>query len=297
MGPVLHRTEKYLNPYLLMLGLLFCYAVLLVPFSGYMRNKPFVEKVANVPSVNLLQFISADHKQLVGASLVMEVLMYFGGVMDQEPTKLAIPPDYTAMSRLIHASVKLDPYDMDAYYFAQSMLVWDAGQIKLANDLLEYGMQYRTWDWSLPFFAGFNYAYVLKNYEIAAHYYKLAGELAGEPLFVKLAGRYMYEAGQTELAISYLSTMVKSAKNPAIRKTYELRLQALQGVRRIELARDAYRQKQGRPPNSLAELLQAGYLKRIPEDPYGGNFYIAPDDAVRSTSKFAFKKDRTGQKK
>jgi hypothetical protein len=284
-----HKAIGRLSPYLLLVALLLCYVTLIVPFSSYMQNKPFAEKVANVPSVNLLQFMSADHKQLVGASLVMEVLVYFGGLMDQDPSKIEVPPDYPAMSRLIHASVKLDPYNMDSYYFAQSMLVWDVGQIKLANDLLIYGMKYRTWDWYLPFFAGFNYAYILKDYEPAARYYKLAGKLSGQPLFVKLAGRYMHEAGQTDLGIIYLIAMVESARNPAIKKTYELRLEALQAVRIIELARDAYRQGNGRQQTSLEELLQAGYLKDVPEDPYGGSFYLDSEGGVKTTSKFAFK--------
>ncbi len=61
---------------------------------------------------------------------------------------------------------------MDAYYFAQAVLVWDVGQVRLANELLEYGMRYRTWDYLLPFFAGFNYSYFLKDNEKAAQYYR-----------------------------------------------------------------------------------------------------------------------------
>jgi tetratricopeptide (TPR) repeat protein len=260
-----------------------------------MQSKPFVEKVANVPSVKLLQFMSADHKQLAGASLVMDVMMYFGGLMEQDFNNFKIPPDYAAMSRLIHASVELDPYNSDAYYFAQSILVWDVGQVKLANDLLIYGMEYREWDWTLPFFAGFNYAYVLKDFEPAARYYKIAGQLSGQPLFVKLAGRYMHEAGQTELAINYLSAMVKGARNPAIKKNYALRLEALQSVRVIERGRDAYRQQRGHQPDSLEELVQTGYLASIPLDPYGGRFYLEPEGRVNTTSKFAFKKKNQDQ--
>jgi competence protein ComGC len=113
-------------------------------------------------------------------------------------------------------------------------------------------------------------------------------KLTGEPMFAKLAGRYMHEAGQTELAITYLSTMEKSAKNAVIKKTYSIRLQALQAVRSIESARDAYRQDSGRLPASVEELMRAGYLKKLPADPYGGRFYIELDGKVNTTSKFAF---------
>src|ERR1035437_4961022 len=51
-------------------------------------------------------------------------------------------------------------------------------------------MKYRTWDWQLPFFAGFNSAFFLKDYAAAARYYQRAGELSGSDLSRLLAGRY-----------------------------------------------------------------------------------------------------------
>ncbi len=60
-----------------------------------------------------------------------------------------------------------------------AIIVWGAGLVSATNELPEYGMRYRTWDYYLPFFAGFNYAYFLKDYENAARCYKRVGELTG----------------------------------------------------------------------------------------------------------------------
>jgi hypothetical protein len=267
--------------------LLVLYASLIIPFSNYMRRKPFVEKIGLLPRVEVLKLVSADHKQLTGELLILKVLVYFGGLMEKNQVKLDTPPDYQAMSRLIHASVQLDPYNMDAYYFAQSIMVWDVGQIKLANSLLEYGMKYRTWDWTLPYFTGFNYAFFLKDYNKAAQMYMRAGELSGSPISMSLAGRYLQRAGKTEMAISYLSAMEKSARAPALRKTFQTRLQAFRVVLTIEKARDRFKAERGRLPERVDELVAAGYLKQMPVDPYGGSFYLEPDGAVATTSKFA----------
>jgi tetratricopeptide (TPR) repeat protein len=274
---------------ILLLGLA-CYGLLILPFSTYMRNKPIEEKLGYVPSIKLLKPLSADQKELVGASLVMKVLMYFGGIAgkDQEGRILSEPPDLQGMSRILHGAVQLDPYNMDAYYFAQGFLTWDARQFQVANKLLEYGMQYRTWDWYLPFFAGFNSAYFLKDYAKAAAYYQRAGELSGSDLHKSLAGRYLQESGQTDLAIAYLSAMEKGERNPAMKKNYQLRLAAFKEVRRIELARDRFLQEKGAMPQSVEQLLQAGYLQPAPVDPYGGRFYLDPSGKVATTSKFAF---------
>jgi hypothetical protein len=264
------------------------YTILIIPFASFMREKPAVEKLGYVPRVEVVQGVSADQKELIGALLVAKVIMYFGGLMDKRSNTIPLPPDYPAMSRIIHGAVRLDPYNMDAYYFAQAILVWDVGKVQIANELLDYGMRYRYWDWYLPFFAGFNHAYFLKDYTSAARYYKRAGELSGSDLFKNLAGRYMQESGETGIAIAYLSAMEKEERNPAIKKSYQTRIAAFREVRRIELARDRFRLKYGNAPVSIEALLQKGYLSVHPVDPYGGRFYIEPDGRVTTTSKFAF---------
>lgn len=267
---------------------LLLYALLIIPFTAYLKNKPFVEKLGYVPAVSVLKSIAADQKELIAASFVLKVLIYFGGLIEKSDNRFTVPPDYKSMSRLLHGAVKLDPYNMDAYYFAQSFLTWDVKQYKLANDLLDYGMTYRTWDWYLPFFAGFNSSYFLHDYQKAADYYKRAGELSGQDLHIQLAGRYMQESGQTDLAIVYLSTMAKGERNPAVKKTYLTRLTAFKEVRRIETARDSFQKTHGVLPVSIGQLVDAGFLVPPPSDPYGGKFYLEPDGKVVTNSKFAF---------
>jgi tetratricopeptide (TPR) repeat protein len=220
----------------------------------------------------------------------MKVLIYYGGIVGgaMDGRVISEPPDLRGMSQILHGAVQLDPYNMDVYYFAQGFLTWDAKQYKIANELLEYGMKYRTWDWSLPSFVGFNYAYFLKDYTKAAEFYKRAGELSGNQLFNSLAGRYMHEAGQTELALAYLTSREQKELNPILKRSYQIRIQAFSEVRRIENARDCYRQQYGALPPSVESLVQTGLLKPSPVDPYNGRFYIEADGKISSTSKFAF---------
>jgi hypothetical protein len=280
----------------LLVGLI-AYGAVIGPFTAYMKQKPVEEKLGYLPSINVLRYVSADHKELMAASLVMKVIMYFGGIAEKQQAKVIVePPDYQRMSGILHGVVRLDPYNMDAYYFAQSFLTWDAKQYKIANDLMDYGMKYRTWDWMLPFFAGFNSSYFLKDYAAAAKYYQRAGELSGSDLSKLLAGRYMQESGQTDLAIAYLSAMEKGERNQAVKKNYQTRLLAFREVRRIEVARDRYKEARGQIPITVEQLLQAGFLSPAPVDPYGGQFYLEPDGKVATTSKFAFAGVRNNSK-
>jgi hypothetical protein len=264
------------------------YLAAVFALADYMKQKPFVEKLGYIPTINTMKVMAADHKEFLGASLLLKVLFYYGGLVEKAENKLEVPADYPAMSRTIHAALRLDPYNMDGYYFAQAILTWDSGKPDLANSLLEYGMKYRHWDWYLPFYAGFNYAYFLKDYANAAKHYRRAAELTGQELFMNLAGRYMHESGRTEMAIAYLDSMEKSSRQDAIKKNLSVRKTAFIESRRIEKARDAFRERVGRLPDSLDELVSSGYLDRLPKDPYGGRFFIDPDGRIASTSGFSF---------
>lgn len=278
---------------LLLVVLLLAFATLLGPFAARMQERPWSEKLGYVPEPEVLRIVTTDQKTLTAAFLVFRTMMYYGGLPESAPLPGQSGPDFSGMERILEAAVRLDPYNLDAYYFAQATLVWDLRHFAEANALLDYGMQHRTWDYYLPIFAGFNAAYFMKDYKSAARYYRRAGELTGADLFMTLSGRYLYETGETEQAIAYLTMMVKGASNDAIRKSLATRLEAFQAVRKIEIARDRYRQTHGHLPTDLAILLKSGDLAALPLDPYGGTFYIATDGKVRSTSGFsATQKDK-----
>lgn len=264
------------------------YGSLISPFSIYMRSKPFAEKLGYIPQPAVLKAVAGDQKVLLADLLVMKSLFYFGSLIETTPAELILPTDYASIYQTIDAAVKLDPYNMDAYYFAQAALSWHPERVKQANALLEYGMRFRDWDYQFPFYLGFNYAYFLHDYPNAAKYYAKAAEISGDPLLANLAGRYLYESRQTELALTYMQAMEKSAKNETIRKTFQVRIRALQEVQKIETALARYQADFGDIPVTIDDLLHHGYLQEVPVDPYGGKFFINDAGRVRSTSKFAY---------
>lgn len=268
----------------------------MVPFAGYMNHRPVAIKLGYMPEARILKLTAGDFKQLLAHHAVVRVLFYFGSLLESSERNVPIKPDFFRMFTTLQQAIRLDPYNMDAYYFTQAAFTWELRKIKEVNDMLDYGMKYRTWDADLPFYAAFNCAYFQKDYAKASGYMKLAAERSNYPLFTNLAARYFYEAGQTATGLAFLEQMEKNALDPKIKKIYRIRREALQETQRVEQALRDYRVQHGRLPSSIEQLKDGGYLDKLPVDPYGGRFYLAPDGSVRSTSKFAFARSSSSQK-
>jgi hypothetical protein len=262
------------------------YALLVVPFSSYLTSRPVAVKLGSIPDARVIRLLAADQCYLVADYAVTRVLFYYGALVDMDKRNVAVQPEHFNMFKTMETVVKLDPYNMDAYYFMQAAFTWELGRARDVNRVLAYGMKYRTWDYQLPFYAGFNAAYFLKDYKTAASYFQKAAELSGQHMFTTLSARYFYEAGETGLGIAFLDTMTKGATDPKVRKVYELRREALQAVLALEEAGSRYRQVWGMPPSNLHDLVEGGFIARVPADPYGGTFFLDETGRVRSTSKF-----------
>ena len=240
-----------------------------------------------MPEAKIIKPIAGDQRYFIAEMYVLKVLFYYGSLVEEFRNKIAIPPENYNMYKTLEAAVILDPYNMDAYYFAEAAFTWEVGHAKDVNAMLKYGMKYRTWDYLLPYYAGFNAAYFLHDYKTAALYMKRAAELSGNSLLTTLTARYFYEAGENELGILFLDTMSKDAKDEKIKKVYKLREKALLAVQFLENSVARFKKEHRRRPKDLNELIVSGIIPKLPQDPYGGSFYLDPSGKIRSTSKFA----------
>ncbi|MCB4204897.1 hypothetical protein LF845_07990 [Deferribacterales bacterium Es71-Z0220] len=260
-------------------------------FKADMGKRPLFEKLGYTPQGKIYKVALGEFRWFVGSYLSFKSIIYYGGNIDKISKRRFKEVEYYNLYRTLETSILLNPYNEDAYYFAQGAFTWDIGRVKEVNSLLEYVFKYRTWDFKIPYFLGFNYAYFLKDYNSAAKYYQKASELSGSPLFTNLAARYFYEGGQTELGIAHLKAMIKMTRKENIKKVYEKRLKSLEAINEIEKAIEAYKGKYGKLPEDINDLVKSGFIDNIPDDPYGGKFYLDKDAKVRTTSKLTEEKE------
>jgi tetratricopeptide (TPR) repeat protein len=256
-----------------------------VPLTRIRDTRPPAARLGFFPPAPVIKALSGDQYQFLSQVITLKCLFYFGSLVDQPGQK----PEWQRLYQALFTSTRLDPYNMDAYYFAQAVLTWEPGHIPRVVKLLEYGFAHRPWDWYLPFFLSFDYAYFLHDYQKAGEYLAKVVQLKPEvDWYATLAARYFYEGGSTALALAYLKEIIPTARNEAIRTRLMTRAEALERILTIEQAISVYRKNFQKDPETLKDLVKAGILEGIPEDPYGGSFYLDKDGKVRTTSKLAY---------
>lgn len=246
------------------------------------------EGISPVIPSPVARIVALEFKGLLSDAIFSRVMTYYGGKLIKEEELTDEEWDWFYKS--IDLATDLDPYFLDPYYLGAMNLPW-AKKVKEANTLLEKALSYRSWDWSIPFYLGFNQFYFLHDNEKAASYLMEASRRPGSSsLLPTLAARLSYKGRKTENAVIFLQEIIKKTEDEAIRKSYEERLNALKRILFLEGAVAAYQNKFSKMPDKIDDLIAGGIIREIPTDPYGGTFYIDKDGSIKTTSDLVHKK-------
>lgn len=251
-----------------------------------------VPETASVLSVELLEVVSLEYKSLVADLFFLKALNRFGQTLERSDSNIVGENVESWEWRLlldeVTLSVNLDPYFLDPYYFANAIITHHQPLISPVTRLLEKGAEAREWDWELPFYAGFNHFFSLKQPLEASTWLMDAAQRPNSKstLLSTLAARLAFEGNQTENAIIFLQQMLQSATDETTKGVYRKRLKSLEGVYVLEQAIDIFRDNFKADPADLNDLVSAGVLKQLPVDPYGGSYYFDYDNKVKTTSNF-----------
>ena len=113
-----------------------------------------------------------------------------------------------------------------------------------------------------------------------------ASRLPGSPAYLpRLSARMLVEAKAPETALSFLHEMISKETDPERRDVLirrALEVAAERDIQGIERAVEEYRTARRKNPGSLDDLLAGGFLRAIPEEPTGGQYYLSTDGEVRS---------------
>lgn len=235
------------------------------------------------------RILAVGNKVLLADFLFLKTMTFLGERIgeDQVPSD----EDWRFVIQSLDAVTDLDPYFLDPYVFAQATLAWDAHMPEEAIRLLEKGFQNKPEHWRLAFYAGFDAFYFLNDFSRAADFVSKASNVSGSYSFLPhLAARLYYYGGESRIATVFLKDMLISTTESRTKAKLSKRLEALESAAILEELILKYQNESGRKVVKLDELITAGYLISMPVDPYGGEWFIAKNGRVFSTSKFVDKR-------
>ncbi len=238
-----------------------------------------------LPPAWLAKHLTFGHRYLMADYAWLQALQYYGN----EWNRLYF---YRDLGRYLDLSTDIDPAFTIAYRFGAASIPFNSGgwtwhNVPQSNELIEKGLRHDPNDWQLWLQLGFNRGVIGTDYEGAAEAYRNAARSPGAPTWIpQLVTRLYATAGSMDRARMYAQQILASTDEPELRETMERRLWEIdleEQLVKIDEALRRYRADHGEDPAQVNVLVTRGYLKELPEDPFGGVFYIENGEA-RSSS-------------
>jgi len=190
------------------------------------------------------------------------------------------------VQRNFAVAMALDPKLIQGYFFAGVVVGRNQEGIIKGIQFLEKGLNNNPRAWQIPYWIGFNY-YQLQNFLKAAEFYEKAAGFYDAPKFLKsIQPIYYYRAGEPELGVMYLEGLLQSVKDPGQLEWINGKLKWLKDIVYLEDKIKQFKVLYGHCPQTLDKLIEIGLLKDIPQDPFGGGYYL-DWDSCRIKSKLS----------
>jgi hypothetical protein len=231
--------------------------------------------------------------RIAGRAFVPLVADYYWLAAIQATGKANTEAEYRDIADYALLITDLDPDFAYVYQFAGVVVPFNHGREMWTNTrestaLLEKGVARFPGSVFLRTLLAYNYSVFQKEYVRAAHLLEETARLPGAPAYLPLLATRLYtQAGDFEAASAFADQFAANATDPETRAAFEHRTKEI-ALERILQAMDrevtAFRERNGRLPKNLNELVSSGELTAVPPDPLEGELYLGTDGRTYSTS-------------
>jgi tetratricopeptide (TPR) repeat protein len=196
---------------------------------------------------------------------------------------------FDLMYHILDILTTLDPYFVHAYTLGALMLIHDANRPDQAKKILRKGMDSNPNDWHCIFTYGFIHYVFIGNFRVAATYFRLASQQPDAPEYTKRWAAFALYNRVCDLkaALTIWLDVFNNSKDQlerSIAKYYIEKINMMLDIAFLEEKIEIFKKHTGRTPSDLQELVNAGLIKRIPEEPHGHKYkYQLRNDKVIST--------------
>ena len=270
-----HRSAPILNQVLLGIG-----GLLLLACLGWLqgeldrrqdRTVVQIEGLAQLPKGEYLKPALLGYHHLGADLLWLRLLQVVG-------QRRISADEFEWMYHALDVITTLDPQYAYAYYAGGSVLVDQANRPDLSNRLLEKGVDANPDVWYIPFLLGYNYYFLLADPAKGAEYIMEAARRPDGPSYLPgLATRMAAEAGSPDTALAFLEARLLETQDPQTRESLANRMKEViieRDIRILGDAVEAYRTQHRAIPATLTDLVAAGVLSILPQEPFGGDYRL-----------------------
>ena len=196
--------------------------------------------------------------------------------------------EYEWIYHALDVITTLDPQYAYAYYAGGIILGDIANRPDLSIRLLERGVSANPEVWNIPFLLGYNYYFLLGDPAKGAEYIMQAASLPDGPSYLPgLATRMAAEAGNPDTALAFLEARLRDTQDLEMREVLANRMKEViieRDIRTLESAVGAYRIQHRIFPATITDLVVAGALPILPQEPFGGDYRLDPKTGSVSSS-------------
>lgn len=246
--------------------------ILLLSCGLFMGLKVITDKVprSHIPGASIIYIPSGKYLKYAtfGYSSMVADLVYIWAI--QYYSDYTIAERYDHLDHIFSIIAELDPRYLDPYEMGAIIAVYEARDPYLAFKVLDRGLENNPEQWIFPYQAGHYAALTLKDYDLAQEYYKKTMAIEGAPAISKrLYADAAFKDTNYETAWQNWLEVYRTAEDERIKKiasNHLYQVKSSMDIAKLEDAIEEYRQKFGRFPDNLTQLVSAGILESVPKD-------------------------------
>jgi hypothetical protein len=261
--------------------LLFVVYLLQSRFDERFGNYRATEEILYIDNGQALKKVLFGFDSLAADIYWLRTIQYFGGKRLEATNKR-----FDLLEPLLNITTDLDPHLKIAYRYGAIFLSeeFPRGQGDPFKGILlvDKGIANNPEHWRFYLDKGFIYYWYLKDYKKAAEVFLEGSKLPGAPYWMQAtAARALTVGGERQTARELWRLLYESAENEQMRNNAMIHLQQLDALDIIDLLMElagTYQERFGRFPESWQDLVGAGLLSAVPQDPTGIPFLLNPQE-------------------
>ncbi len=244
------------------------------------RRKVPGSSIIYIPSGKFLRFAAFGYSALAADFVYLWAIQYYS-----TPT---IDDRFDHLAHVFSITSELDPHYVDPYDIGAIIAVQEAGDTETAFRILDMGAEKNPDEWLFPFSAGHIAMMTLKDFALAEKYFETCMRIPGAPDFVpRLRANAIFRKGDLETAWETWLDIYNSAPDERTRRiasNHLYNVKAAIDTGRISEALTAFRERRGRSPETLEELVRGGFLEELPKDLDGRDYVYDPKTGLVKTA-------------